>query len=313
MADSYNFEDTTVATVGSLNKVYRYLVNKDNALADTVADNNTKITEILKSNTETGTVISNITDAQNSINTKIDGLNTQITSTKTDITNYLDTQLTDCIYYKNSSLSTTSGAITNISITNSDNTALTLTGRNLGDTDDEVSSDTTSGSSTTNVTPALYVNGGIKATSGILGAKVYNAVWNDISDAITVQEDLIPEPGYCYYYNGEKYNKTNKYCTKGILGIHSDTAGFKVGKKHVSNELDIAIGGYVLAHVDKEYKSGTPLTCTKNGYLTKMKRIDVILFPERLVATYWKPETLEEWGSENEKVAVNGRHWVKVI
>lgn len=312
MADSYNFEDTTVATVGSLNKVYRYLVNKDNSLAKTVAENNTKITEILKSNTETGTVIGNITDAQNSINTKIDGLNTQITDTKTEITNYLDTQLTNCVYYSGSTLSTTtSDSIKSISITNSDNTALAITGKALDD--GNITSDTTSGSSTTNVTPALYVDGGIRATSGILGAKVYNAVWNDISDAITVQEDLIPEPGYCYYYNGEKYNKTNKYCTKGILGIHSDTAGFKVGKKHISNELDIAIGGYVLAHVDKEYKSGTPLTCTKNGYLTKMKRIDVILFPERLVATYWKPETLEEWGSENEKVAVNGRHWVKVI
>ena len=127
-----------------------------------------------------------------------------------------------------------------------------------------------------------------------------------------MQDTLNPEPGYCYYFNGDKYYKTDKYCQNGIIGIHSDTAGSILGKKGKHKELDISIGGFVLAYVDKVYKQGTPLTATKDGKLTKMGFISRILHPERLVATYWKPESQKEWGDDNRKVQVNGRTWVKV-
>lgn len=159
---------------------------------------------------------------------------------------------------------------------------------------------------------ALFVNGGIIASNGITSTKVYHAVWNDISDAVEVQDSLDVAPGFCYYFNGKEYHKTSKYCQKGIIGIHSDTAGDVLGKKGKHKELDIAIGGFVLAHVDREYEPGTPLTSTKDGLLTKMKRHHVVKYPERLVGTYWKPEPEEEWGAEDHKVPVCGRHWIKV-
>ncbi len=77
--------------------------------------------------------------------------------------------------------------------------------------------------------------------------------------------------------------------------------------------MDVAVAGFVLAYVDKEYKPGTPLTCTENGYLTEIKREDKIEYPERIVATYWKSEPADEWGSNSRKVKVNGRKWVKVV
>lgn len=163
-----------------------------------------------------------------------------------------------------------------------------------------------------NESAALVVKGGIVATSGITAEKVYHAVWNDISDAIEVQDSLDVAPGFCYYFDGKEYHKTSKYCQKGIIGIHSDTAGDVLGKKGKHKELDIAIGGFVLAHVDREYIPGTPLTSTKDGLLTKMKRYHVVKYPERLVGEYWKPESEEEWGAEDHKVPVCGRHWIKV-
>ena len=143
----------------------------------------------------------------------------------------------------------------------------------------------------------------------IKGNAVYNAVWNDICDCITVDCEL--DAGYCYSFDGQHYYKSNKYADKGFIGIHSDTAGFFVGHKG-GNELQVAIGGFVLAYVDKEYKVGTPLTCTKDGLLTALRPLDRILKPHSVVATYWKDESADEWGSDSKKVKVNGRKWVKI-
>ena len=159
---------------------------------------------------------------------------------------------------------------------------------------------------------ALKVTGSARISEALSATKVYHAVWNDISDAIEVQDTLKTDPGYCYFFDGKEYHRTGKYCQKGIIGIHSDTAGSVLGRKGKHKELDISVGGFVLAYVDKEYAPGTPLTSAPNGRLTKMSLISRILHPERLVATYWKKETNKEWGDESHKVEVNGRHWVKV-
>lgn len=179
-------------------------------------------------------------------------------------------------------------------------TALTVNGK--GDADN----------TTPDTTSALVVNGAIYSTGNIAGHKVFHAVWNDISDAIEVQDDLVPEPGKCYFFDGKEYHLTNQYCQKSIIGIHSDTAGDILGRKGKHNELDIAIGGFVLAFVDREYEPGTILTSGNNGYLTEMKREDARTYPERIVGTYWKPETEEFWGTEECQIKVNGRHWIKL-
>lgn len=156
---------------------------------------------------------------------------------------------------------------------------------------------------------ALNVIGGIYASNGIRATKIFNTVWNDIADCITVDCEL--ESGYCYKFNGEHYSKTEKYADEGFIGIHSDTAGFYVGQKG-GNELHVAIGGFVLAYVDKEYPVGTPLTCTKDGKLTKLRKLDIIFRPHRIIGTYWKPETEETWGPIGQQINVNGRHWIKI-
>ena len=170
-----------------------------------------------------------------------------------------------------------------------------------------VTSGSTSGALTVS-TGGIYAKSGIKSDTG-----VYNAVWNDLADCIPVDDECKVEPGYCYCFDGEKYYKSTKYLDEGIIGIDSDTYGMNMGRKPGLNQMDVAVAGFVLAYVDKEYKPGTPLTCTENGYLTEIKKEDKIEYPERIVATYWKSEPADEWGSDSRKVKVNGRKWVKVV
>ena len=170
-----------------------------------------------------------------------------------------------------------------------------------------VDSGSTSGALTVS-TGGIYAASGIKSNTG-----VYNAVWNDLADCIPVDDECKVEPGYCYCFDGEKYYKSTKYLDEGIIGIDSDTYGMNMGRKPGLNQMDVAVAGFVLAYVDKEYKPGTPLTCTENGYLTEIKKEDKIEYPERIVATYWKSEPADEWGSDSRRVKVNGRKWVKVV
>ena len=170
-----------------------------------------------------------------------------------------------------------------------------------------VNSGSTSGALTVS-TGGIYAASGIKSDTG-----VYNAVWNDLADCIPVDDECKVEPGYCYCFDGERYYKSTKYLDEGIIGIDSDTYGMNMGRKPGLNQMDVAVAGFVLAYVDKEYKPGTPLTCTENGYLTEIKGEDKIEYPERIVATYWKNEPADEWGSDSRRVKVNGRKWVKVV
>ena len=156
-------------------------------------------------------------------------------------------------------------------------------------------------SSSSQVSPAFYCEGG-----------VYGAVWNDLADAIPLGEGDIVEAGYCYCFDGEHYTKTSEYMQQSYIGIHSDTYGFKMGTEEGKEKLDVAVSGFVLAYVDKEYPVGTPLTCTKDGYLTEISKEDKRDNPEMVIAKYWKSEPNDEWGTDTRKVKVNGRKWVKV-
>lgn len=148
----------------------------------------------------------------------------------------------------------------------------------------------------------LNVSGNIEAVGTIRGSKVYNAVWNDIADAITVEDQAITfEPGYAYAYNGREWFKT-KDKNSPYFGIHSDTAGYILGYNKDINQILIAIAGFVLAYVDKIYPSGTWLTYTENGWLTKAKRSD------EKIAKFFREAKEKVYNG----IDVNGRCWIKI-
>ena len=150
----------------------------------------------------------------------------------------------------------------------------------------------------------LDVNGEIK------GTKVWNSVWNDIADYQLLDDDLIV--GKCYFDTKLGAKLCRQRCQQSVIGIATDTFGFGVGRDQHQKEVPIAVAGWVLAFVDKEYDCGVPLTNDENGILTEMTLEEKRNFPERLVAIYKKREIAEYWGDKDKKVAVNNRHWVKV-
>ena len=170
---------------------------------------------------------------------------------------------------------------------------------------------TTNSTSETDTNAAIYTAGGLSVTLDIWSQAVHNAVWNDVADCIPVPEDTELEFGYCYKFDGNNYIKTDKYADSQYIGIHSDTAGFYVGDRPTKT-LKVSVAGFVLAHVDKVYKPGTSLVCTKEGKLTKANIFIKIFRPQSIIASFWKDEEDEEWGPKNKKIKVNGRKWVKV-
>ena len=166
--------------------------------------------------------------------------------------------------------------------------------------------------STSTSTGAVVISGGLGVQGNIYGSKVWGCVWNDLADCIDVPESTDLEYGYCYCFDGKNYYKSIGYLDDGIIGIHSDTAGFCMGKKENEKQMNVAVAGFVLAYVDKEYLVGTPLTCKENGILTKLKEEDISKNPHKIVGTFWKTEPCEKWGAEGKEVEVNGRMWVKV-
>ena len=139
--------------------------------------------------------------------------------------------------------------------------------------------------------------------------KIFNALWNDIADFVEAPKDLPIEYGRVYVRTPDyTVAKSSEYMEMGILGIASDTYGFGVGQKKDVNQIPIAIGGFVLAYVDKHYAPGTPLTSSADGGLREISHSDKLEYPERVLATFDRPEPTENWNG----LVVDGRCWVKI-
>lgn len=140
--------------------------------------------------------------------------------------------------------------------------------------------------------------------------RVYNAVWNDIADFQDLDDNLIP--GKCYYDSVSGAKICDIRCQQSVIGIASDTYGYGVGQSSIKSQVPIAVCGWVLAFVNGKCEMGDALTSDYDGNLVKMTEEEKRRYPERIVAIYKKKEYEEEFGTSENKIKVNGRHWVKV-
>lgn len=145
-------------------------------------------------------------------------------------------------------------------------------------------------------------------SSTLSATYVANAIWNDIADYLEVDEDLEVIYGRTYTRDPETLKIRLAQKNEPIIGIASDTCGFKVGRNTDIHQIPIAIGGWVLAYVDNTYKPGTLLKVGDDGILTKATKRDEIFNAFRIAASYDRPEPQESWHGKE----VKGRHWVKV-
>lgn len=153
---------------------------------------------------------------------------------------------------------------------------------------------------------------GVKCQGHFAATEIYNAYWNDIADFQKIDYNSPKIPGKCYVYNDDGLlTVSSSRCQSGTVGIYSDTYGIGIGYD-TKEEIPIAVGGWVLAYIDKKYKSGTPLVSSKNGYLTKANLIDKLFFQERIVGIFGYTEEAEIIGTKDRKVKVDNRFWIKV-
>jgi len=101
---------------------------------------------------------------------------------------------------------------------------------------------------------------------------------------------------------------SRKRAEKGTIGVCSDTASLIARNKHVTGgKIRIAVAGFPLACVDREYPPGTPLVSGPRGTLTKAPWLVRVLFPERVVGTFHRKPGLF-WG----QTPTAGRSIIKV-
>jgi hypothetical protein len=154
-------------------------------------------------------------------------------------------------------------------------------------------------------------NGDAFTTIGHFQAeKVWNSVWNDYADFQLLNDELIP--GKCYLDTADGARICTKRCQLSVIGIATDTFAQAVGLRNDQKQIPIAVAGWALAYVDKEYPCGTPLTNDENGNLTEITLEEKRNYPERIVGIYKRKEQDIEFGTEGSKIKVDGRHWVKV-
>lgn len=146
-----------------------------------------------------------------------------------------------------------------------------------------------------------------RSTGYITATRVYDAVWNDLAEFRAIDQGTKKIPGKAYLSTKEGLKLPTKRCQKGVVGIHSDTYGFSLGgKESDDSKIPIAISGWTLAYVDKDYPIGTALVNDKNGILTKASFWEKVKYPERILAV------VDHGPIEYNNLDIDGRVWVKV-
>ncbi|OHD22740.1 MAG: hypothetical protein A2Y38_18540 [Spirochaetes bacterium GWB1_59_5] len=143
----------------------------------------------------------------------------------------------------------------------------------------------------------LIVSGNINATT-ITGTTVWGAVGNDYADALDLPHDDIA-PGLVAMISSGRVRQCKSRSCDEAVGIVTDTYSFCAGR----DGLPIAVAGFVLAHVDHKYKTGTRLTSSESGGLT------LAIGCDRVLATFVSTVEETQWNGK----PVGGRMLVKVM
>ena len=170
--------------------------------------------------------------------------------------------------------------------------------------------DTTDATSTTS--GAVKVSGGLGVAKTIYAADIYGANWNDYAEFRQGVDNSIYEAGTCVCEDGKDFLCKSSKRLQGGAMIVSDTFGFAIGKTDVAR-VPIAVSGRVLAKPYRDrnkFKVGTAVCAAPNGTIDIMSRLEVILYPDRIIGTVSCIPEYENWGENN--VAINNRIWVYV-
>lgn len=152
----------------------------------------------------------------------------------------------------------------------------------------------------------MYYNTGVYASGSVL----YGAAWNDYAEYRICNEDFIPGQVVCE--NGDDTLSISSKRLQPGANIISDTFGFAIGETYQA-KCPIAVAGRVLAYTyepREEFKAGDAVCAGPNGTVSKMTRLEIMKYPERIIGTVSAIPNYEYWGEKN--ISVNNRIWIKI-
>lgn len=181
--------------------------------------------------------------------------------------------------------SSAGGAATNVDASNVNNTQM------------YVACVSGAGSQNIKYNSAIY----IAANNVLMGA-----AWNDYAEKRRCMHNV--KPGTCLIETG----KGDLIPSDGKLqrGAHilSDTFGMAIGPEGACY-IPVAVAGRVLATPFKDnYKVGDVVCSGPRGTIQKMNRLEIILFPDRIIGIVSEIPSYETWNG----VEVRGRIWIKL-
>jgi len=155
------------------------------------------------------------------------------------------------------------------------------------------------------VSDHYWYNANVEVTdTGVLKG----AAWNDFAEYRDVYNEYL-EPGtvVCECGNGVM-ERSVKRLQPGAAVI-SDTYGMIIGQDNEHSQ-PVAVAGRVLvnAPLDEEFKAGDPVCAGEFGMISKMNRLEVILFPDRILGYVSEIPDYDEWNG----IKVGYRIWIKV-
>lgn len=149
---------------------------------------------------------------------------------------------------------------------------------------------------------------GTNGKTKIKNDRVYGAIWNDYAECRQSEES---EPGRVIYADNIGIMRKAYKRLQPMAEIISDTYGFVIGETEKFT-IPVAVSGRVLAYPCEKiskFKIGDPVCSGPNGTVSKMSRIETILYPDRMIGVVAEIPQYEIW--EN-KIDVKGRIWIKI-
>lgn len=143
----------------------------------------------------------------------------------------------------------------------------------------------------------------------LYATKVYGAVWNDYAEYRACDRALIP--GMVVVPDGmdDKVCLCGKRRAAGARVV-TDTFGFAIGKTG-ETDVPVAVSGRVLAHSDEpvtNLRVGDAVCAGKHGGISRMRRWEVVLFPDRILGVVSHVPKETAWHG----IPVNGRVWIEL-
>lgn len=146
----------------------------------------------------------------------------------------------------------------------------------------------------------LYYNSSVTVNSNNV---LMGAAWNDYAEF----RESVGEAGDVVCEDASGVLQKSKRRLQKCAYIISDTFGFTVGR-HSEVDRPIAVSGRVLAKSSSKLKVGDVVCSGKNGTVSKMNRLEIILFPDRIIGIVSEVPSYTKWND----IEIKDRVWIKV-